>query len=481
MTQPNPTPGVVGTVLLVDDDESLLAAMSRLLRPDGLRVLIAPGGERALELLEAEGDSIGVVVSDYQMPGMNGADLLRAVRLRWPDATRILSTGNADLTAAARTVNEGQVSRLITKPCDPDQFREVVGAALTQYQLVLENRRLREVADEQSIRLEQWNQRLEETVNQRTAELEQANASLQRGLLDCVRVLVGFLERRLPDRASRCREAARLAGRLAERAAMPAETVRRIQLAALVQDIGLMGLPDPILRQRPEDLPTAARDPVRAASDYWPGHAQRYRAAGGDRDLDSPPSRAMGRARLPRSPLGLAIPLPSRIIALTDGYIEAVGREGTTATRWRSAQRAAGAYDPDLVEVLAAELENRVAAAPNTGAEVPISQLRAGLQLMAPITSTTGAVLVKSGEVLTEALLGRIQALATAGVLASDTVRVAAANAPAAWADPQRRPRRLGFPSAAIARADLAANARGCACPTTGRRRRRCGWPSSAA
>ena len=78
--------------MLVDDDESLLAAMSRLLRPDGLRVLIAPGGERALELLEAEGDSIGVVVSDYAMPGMNGADLLRAVRLRWPDATRILST-----------------------------------------------------------------------------------------------------------------------------------------------------------------------------------------------------------------------------------------------------------------------------------------------------------------------------------------------------------------------------------------------------
>src|ERR1700694_1715744 len=259
MTQPIAPPGMVGTVLLVDDDESLLAAMSRLLRPDGMRVLTAPGGDRAIELLEAEGTAIGVVVSDYAMPGMNGADLLRAVRLRWPDVTRILATGNADLTAAARTVNEGQVSRLITKPCDPDQFREVVSAGLTQYQLVLENRRLREVADEQSIRLEQWNQRLEGLVSQRTDELERANASLQRSLLDCVRVLVGFLERRLPERASRCREAARLAGRLAERAALPAETVRMIQLAALVQDIGLMGLPDPILRQRPEELTMSAR------------------------------------------------------------------------------------------------------------------------------------------------------------------------------------------------------------------------------
>src|ERR1700694_4066402 len=226
MTAPTPSAGVVGTVLLVDDDEKLLAAMSRLLRPDGLKVLIATGGDRALELLEAEGASIGVVVSDYAMRGMNGADLLRAIRLRWPDVTRILSTGNADLAAAARTVNEGQVSRLITKPCDPDQFRERCGAGLSQTQLVLETRRRREGADEQSTRLEQWNQRLEGLVSQRTAELEQANASLQRGLLDCVRVLVGFLERRLPERASRCREAARLAGRLAERAAPPARTAR---------------------------------------------------------------------------------------------------------------------------------------------------------------------------------------------------------------------------------------------------------------
>jgi len=323
------------------------------------------------------------------------------------------------------------VSRLITKPCDPDQFREVVSAALTQYRLVLENRRLREIADEQAIRLAEWNLHLEQTVSQRTAELEQANAALQRGLLDCVRVLVGFLERRLPDRASRCRESARLAGRLAERAAIPPESVRRIQLAALVQDIGLMGLPDPILRQRPEDLPTSARAQyeqhpivgqgtltgveqlveiaiwIRHHHERWDGHGY--------------PDRLVGPA----------IPVPSRIIALTDGYIEAVGREGGTAARWRSAQRAAGAYDPDLVEVLAAEVENRPMAQPRPVFDVPLDQLRSGQQLAAPIMSTTGAVVVKSGEVLSEVLLGRIQALAAAGVLASDQVPVIAPQAPA--------------------------------------------------
>jgi len=95
-------------------------------------------------------------VSDYTVPGMNGAELLRAVRLRWPDSSRILATGGADLATAARTVNDGQVSRLIIKPCDPDQFLDIVGAALAESQLLLENRRLRQLMSQQSVRLEQW-------------------------------------------------------------------------------------------------------------------------------------------------------------------------------------------------------------------------------------------------------------------------------------------------------------------------------------
>ena len=52
MTSPSTSqPTALGAVLLVDDDEALLAAMVRLLRPDGVRILTAPSGERALETL----------------------------------------------------------------------------------------------------------------------------------------------------------------------------------------------------------------------------------------------------------------------------------------------------------------------------------------------------------------------------------------------------------------------------------------------
>ena len=174
-------------MLAVDDEPSVLSALTRLLVPHGVRVLTALGGAEALSLLEEAGPSIGVVISDYAMPNMNGAELLHAVRLRWPDITRVLLTGNADLPAAARAVNEGQLSRLYTKPWKTDELRQAVSQSLEQHHVVKENRRLRALADEQAVRLEQWNQRLEGLVSERTLELEGANARLQRGLLETVR------------------------------------------------------------------------------------------------------------------------------------------------------------------------------------------------------------------------------------------------------------------------------------------------------
>src|SRR6202163_1080568 len=193
------------TVLVIDDEPSVLTALTRLLRPDGIRLLCANSGDQALALLEESGESVSVVMTDYTMPGMDGADLLHAVSTRWPDITRILLTGNADMPAAARAVNEGRVSRLCTKPWRPDELRQAINEAIHQNSVIRENRRLRALADQQSVRLEQWNARLEAQVAERTTELTQANTSLQRSLLDSVRLLVTFLEQRLPDQAARGR------------------------------------------------------------------------------------------------------------------------------------------------------------------------------------------------------------------------------------------------------------------------------------
>ena len=83
-------------VLVVDDDRLISAATGEMLKDLGHRVIEAPSGSRALEILRA-GTPVDVVVSDEAMPGMRGTELAAAIRASWPDLPVILATGYAEL------------------------------------------------------------------------------------------------------------------------------------------------------------------------------------------------------------------------------------------------------------------------------------------------------------------------------------------------------------------------------------------------
>lgn len=82
-------------VLCVDDEPQVLQGVGRVLRRD-FEVLTATSGAAGLAVLDEAGP-ISVVVSDMRMPEMDGAAFLSQVRDRWPDTTRILLTGQADI------------------------------------------------------------------------------------------------------------------------------------------------------------------------------------------------------------------------------------------------------------------------------------------------------------------------------------------------------------------------------------------------
>jgi response regulator RpfG family c-di-GMP phosphodiesterase len=114
------------TVLCVDDEQFVVASLSRLLRHD-YNVLTATSGEDALALVRHH--KVDVLVSDQRMPGMKGVELLREVKSMSPSTMRILLTGYADLNAIVDSVNEGEVFRYITKPWKNEVLRYTVGVA----------------------------------------------------------------------------------------------------------------------------------------------------------------------------------------------------------------------------------------------------------------------------------------------------------------------------------------------------------------
>ncbi|MBL8092938.1 MAG: response regulator, partial [Anaerolineales bacterium] len=128
------------TILLVDDEPSVLNALQRAIRPDGYRVLTATNGAEALDVLAQE--TVTVIVSDQRMPRMAGVDFLELARQLQPEAGPIKLTGFAEPQAIIDAINRGGVYRYIGKPWDDGDLRLTLRRAIDQHQLTLENRRL---------------------------------------------------------------------------------------------------------------------------------------------------------------------------------------------------------------------------------------------------------------------------------------------------------------------------------------------------
>ena len=128
------------TILVVDDVPSVIAMIEDAMQKEPYRMLSARSGEEALAVLARE--PVDIIITDEKMPGMSGSDLLAEVRTRYPDAIRMMLTGNAPLASAIRAINEGEIYRFFTKPCNIIDLRVSISQALERKELIWENRRL---------------------------------------------------------------------------------------------------------------------------------------------------------------------------------------------------------------------------------------------------------------------------------------------------------------------------------------------------
>ncbi len=141
------------TVLLVDDEENVLAGLKRALRREPYAVIVATSGPEALQFMKET--CVDVLVADEQMPVMSGSELLAIVRREHPYIMRIILTGHADVEGAIRAINEGEVYRYLTKPADPVELTGTIRQALQQSELMKGVRRLLRTVGRQSAVLEE--------------------------------------------------------------------------------------------------------------------------------------------------------------------------------------------------------------------------------------------------------------------------------------------------------------------------------------
>jgi len=128
---PEPTSADERTLLIVDDEPGIRAALTRMLRPDGYRILHASGGQAALDMLAV--NQVQVIICDQRMPGMTGTEFLGTAAELYPNIVRMILSGFTDLNIVTDAVNRGAAFKFLTKPWDDNQLREHVRDAFRRY------------------------------------------------------------------------------------------------------------------------------------------------------------------------------------------------------------------------------------------------------------------------------------------------------------------------------------------------------------
>lgn len=124
----------MATILIVDDDENLLLSFERNFRRS-YTVLTAMSGKEGLQKI-IDNKKIALVVSDMNMPEMDGIEFLSKVKKINPTITRIMLTGKADLNVAIQAVNEGSIFRFLTKPTIPETLERIINDGIEQNRLI---------------------------------------------------------------------------------------------------------------------------------------------------------------------------------------------------------------------------------------------------------------------------------------------------------------------------------------------------------
>jgi len=120
------------TLLQVDDEPSILAALTRQLRREGYRILTATSARSGLELLATH--DIAVVMSDQRMPEMSGTEFLAKVRAMYPETVRLILSGYTELRSITDVVNRGEIYKFLEKPWEEATLREILRDAFRHYE-----------------------------------------------------------------------------------------------------------------------------------------------------------------------------------------------------------------------------------------------------------------------------------------------------------------------------------------------------------
>jgi cyclic di-GMP phosphodiesterase len=217
-------------VLAVDDEHAASKLISIMLRPPAFCCTTAPHGQAALAALQLE--RFDAVISDLQMPGISGLELLSRVRRSYPNVAFLVTTGVDDVDVGVQAMHSGADDYLV-KP-----LRESV--LLASLERALHKRHLEK-------QVENYRLHLEEMVAERTGQLRDALQQIERSYEDTLQALGAAIDLRDNETAGHSQRVCRYSLEIARIMGWSGAQLESLARGAHLHDIGKLGIPDGIL------------------------------------------------------------------------------------------------------------------------------------------------------------------------------------------------------------------------------------------
>ncbi len=360
------------TILLVDDEQNVLSGYKRHLRKL-FDVETALSGKEGLALLERSGP-FAVIVSDMNMPEMNGVEFLSEAKKKAPDSVRLMLTGNADQQTAVDAVNLGNVFRFVNKPCPPETLIKILKISVRQYELITAEREL-----------------LEQTLN------------------GVIKALTDILSMIVPDAFGRAMTLRDAAKKVAQ--GFGIEDSWALEMAAMLAPVGLVTIPPEIVLKKRYGKPLSEKE--QETLHYLPqlsnkllGNIPRLERVA--KIIQYHQKCYDGSGFPPDDTAAEEIPIESRILKVLFDLSDLEQSGLSHSAALKQLAEASGFYDP---EVLAAINEvarvHPVEVAPTV--EVKLWELRPGHNLVGNIEAVDGKLLVAAGQQLSAATIERLR------------------------------------------------------------------------
>ena len=370
-------------VLLVDDDPNILQGYKRHLRKL-IQIETATSGKEGLAAIVNSGP-FAVIVSDMQMPEMDGIQFLTTAQQIAPKSVRLMLTGNADQRTAIEAVNNGHVFRFLTKPCSLEDFAKAIEAGIEQYQLIISEKEL-----------------------------------LTGTLTGCVNILTDVLSMVNPKAFGNTIGIRRLVRQICERKRI--NNSWEIEIAAMLSQIGCITIPEEILTKLSNNIPLSDEE-----KRLYQGHPQ----IGYDLIEKIPrlkkvaeiiayqQKRFDGSGAPDDKRRHEEIPLGSRVLKIAIDVLHLLASGKTTGEALYVIKERKGWYDPFLIDAVSDILNVEYVIK-----SVRVHELEDDMILDENIISGTGEILVARNKEVTPTMRKRLEAFSLSARGVKEPIRV---------------------------------------------------------